>query len=157
MHNTLPKRAWLAATLLVCLAASPLAVAETDAIYAAARDEIWEKELAIYQARSRGDLSYYLQNASAGYKGWPPYSELPGGLPYLKNMAADMVGLNQEKLTMELVDFALAGDTAVIYYATHRTRMPNGDTVDQRYAICHVWTREADGWKLIGAMGREKP
>ncbi len=157
MHSNLRKRARLAATLLVWLAASPLAMTETDDAYATARDEIWDKEKAIYEARSNGDLSYYLKNAAAGYKGWPPYSELPGGLPYLSNMAADMVGLNQEELTMELVDFALAGDTAVIYYATHRTRMPNGDNVDQRYAICHVWTREAEGWKLIGAMGREKP
>jgi len=156
MHNSLLKRIWLATTLLVCLAASPVAMTESDDAYAAARDEIWAKEQAIYKARSQGDLSYYRQNASKGYKGWAPYSEKPGGLTYLKNMAEDMLGQDQEELTMELDDFALSGDTAVIYYSTHRTRMPNGDPADQRYAICHVWTHEPEGWKLIGAMGREK-
>lgn len=157
MQITLPNRVGLATLCLVFITASPLAMAESsEDAYAAARDEIWAKEQAIYKARSNGDLNFYLQNASSGYKGWPPYSENPGGLTYLKNMAADMVGQDQEELTMELADFALSGDTAVIYYSTHRTRMPNGEPANQRYAICHVWTREADGWKLVGAMGREK-
>lgn len=156
MCKTLLNRVWLSLAAVICFATSPLATAETDAAYAAARDEIWAKEQAIYKARGNGDLNYYRANASIGYKGWPPYSELPGGLTYLKNMADDMLGQDKEELTMELADFALSGDTAVIYYSTHRTRMPNGDAADQRYAICHVWTREAEGWKLIGAMGREK-
>ena len=157
MQITLPNRVGLATLFLVCVTASPLAMTESsEDAYTAARDEIWAKEQAIYKARSNGDLNFYLQNASSGYKGWPPYSENPGGLTYLKNMAADMVGQDQEELTMELADFALSGDTAVIYYSTHRTRMPNGEPANQRYAICHVWTREADGWKLVGAMGREK-
>jgi hypothetical protein len=143
--------------LLACLIMSSVAMSQTEQEYAAARDEVWAKEQAIYKARSNGDLSYYLANASANYKGWPPYLPEPGGVPYLKDMTTDMVGQDQEELTMELAEFALSGDTGVIYYHTHRTRMPNGDPVDQRYAICHVWTRENEVWKLIGAMGREKP
>ena len=157
MKSPIPQTAMSFAALLVCLATSISAVSQTESDFLAVRDEIWAKEQAIYQARSKGDLSYYLANASAGYKGWPPYLAEPGGVPYLKDMTTDMVGQDQEELTMELADFALSGDTAVIYYHTHRTRMPNGDQADQRYAICHVWTREAGVWKLIGAMGREKP
>ena len=132
------------------------AAAQTEQEFAAARDTIWAKEQAIYAARGDGDLSYYLGNASAKYKGWPPYSKTPGDLSYLKRMADGMVGQDQEVLTMELADFALSGNTAVIYYHTHRTRMPDGKAANQRYAICHIWTREDGGWKLIGAMGREK-
>jgi ketosteroid isomerase-like protein len=62
---------------------------------------------------------------------------------------------NAEKLEMYFDDLAMHGDTAVIYYNTHRTVLPNGENVDQRYHITHVWTRDTDGdWKLLGAMGR---
>ncbi len=156
MCNTPLNSAWLATAIIVCLAVSPAAVAQTEAEFAAARDEIWAKEQAIYKARGKGDLSYYVNNSSERYKGWPPYSPAPADLTNLKEMAAGMVGQNQEQLTMELADFALSGDTAVIYYHTHRTRMPNGEPANQRYAICHVWTREDGVWRLVGAMGREK-
>lgn len=156
MHTYLPQTILLCVALSACVTATTPAVSQTEEQYAAARDEVWAREQAIYEARSNGDLNYYVANASASYKGWPPYSAEPGGMAYLKDMASSMVGQDQEELTMELADFALSGDTAVIYYHTHRTRMPNGDPANQRYAICHVWTREDGAWKLVGAMGREK-
>jgi hypothetical protein len=138
------------------LGAAPSRADEADAEYVAARDTIWAKEQAIYKGRSEGDLSNYLNNTSSMYKGWPPGAKVPADLSGLKSMASSMQGLNKERLTMELADFTMSGDTAIIYYHTHRTSMPNGEPADQRYAICHVWTRENGEWRLIGAHGRLK-
>ncbi len=147
----------LGAGLLFGLMIGLPAWAQTDAEYMAARDEIWAKEQAIYAGRGRGDLSIYVNSTSPHYKGWPPGAKVPTDLSGLKGMASAMTGLDKERLEMELADFALSGDTAVIYYHTHRTVLPNGEPTDQRYAICHVWTREDGEWKLIGALGRLKP
>jgi len=121
-----------------------------------AKNIIWQKELAIYKGRGEGDLSIYLNSTSNEYVGWPPGAKVPADLSGLRKMAKSVSGLNQERLTMELADFTLSGNTAVIYYHTHRTTLPNGEPADQRYAICHVWVREQGEWRLIGAHGRLK-
>jgi hypothetical protein len=143
--------------IAIGLAWGSACLAQSEAEVTAARDAIWAKELAIYKARGEGNLDVYLNSASQRYKGWPPGVKVPGDLSYLRGAADTMRGHNQERLTMELADFTLSGDTAVIYYHTHRTVMPQGEPTDQRYAICHVWTREQGEWKLIGALGRLKP
>ena len=157
MHTNSKSPIALCVALLLYWAFGFPAAAQTEAESAAARDQIWAKEQEIYKRRGQGDLSYYVANASDRYMGWPPGSKVPADLSRLKEMAGAMVGLNQERLEMELADFTLSGDTAVIYYHTHRTVMPDGTPTDQRYAICHVWTREEGEWRLIGALGRLKP
>ncbi len=147
-------RSQVLAVLVVML---PLSVsAQTPDDIEAAKNTIWEKELAIYKGRGEGDLSIYLNSTSEKYVGWPPGARAPADLSGLRKMASSVAGLNQERLTMELADFTMSGDTAVIYYHTHRTVLPNGDPTDQRYAICHVWVREQGVWRLIGAHGRLK-
>ncbi len=126
--------------------------AQTETI----RAEIWQKELMIYTARGRGDLDTYIANASAQYRGWPPSWAKPSGLDALRSDAAKMKSMNQELLEMTQEDFALSGDTAVIYYSTHRTRLPTGEAVDQRFDIAHIWVRENGQWRLLGAMARGK-
>jgi len=133
-----------------------IAHAQSQADIDAAKNTIWEKELAIYKGRGEGDLSIYLNNTSERYVGWPPGAKVPADLTGLRKMAQSVSGQNQERLTMELADFTLSGNTAVIYYHTHRTVLPNGEPTDQRYAICHVWVREQGEWRLIGAHGRLK-
>ncbi len=145
-------RALVAAILVLPI----LACAQPPQDIDAALEIIWAKEQAIYKGRSEGDLSNYLNNTSDNYVGWPPGAKVPADLSGLKAMAKSVAGLNQERLEMELADFAMSGNTAVIYYHTHRTISPKGEKVDQRYAICHVWVREAGEWKLIGAHGRLK-
>jgi hypothetical protein len=157
MHTDSSRLARCSVALVVALLMGTPATAQTEADYIAARDEIWAKEQAIYAGRGRGDLSIYVNSTSPHYKGWPPGAKVPTDLSGLKGMASAMTGLDKERLEMELADFALSGDTAVIYYHTHRTVLPNGEPTDQRYAICHVWTREDGEWKLIGALGRLKP
>lgn len=124
---------------------------------ARARETIWSKELAIYEARARGDLGVYLANASPRYLGWPPGWDQPSRLDKLRAGAVQMQGSNQEELTMEFADITFSGDAAVVYYDTHRTRLPTGEPVDQRFQIVHVWALENGEWKLLGAMGRTRP
>lgn len=123
---------------------------------AQAREEIWAKEQAIYAARGRGDLQFYVDNASDHYMGWPPGWPTPSGIDQLRSAVTQMRGIDQEELSMEFEDIAFSGDTAVIYYSTHRTRMPTGEAVDQRFDICHVWSQGEGEWKLLGALGRTK-
>lgn len=130
--------------------------ADTTAV-AAARDAIWEKEKRIYKGRAQGGLTYYLENTSARYVGWPPGTPKPSNLEALRRNAAKMGGNNQEKLEMSLTDFTLQDGTAVIYYETHRTMRPDGTPVDEHFEVIHVWVREAADWKLIGAMARLNP
>ena len=122
----------------------------------AARDEIWEKEQAIYAARGDGNLQYYVDNASEHYMGWPPGWPAPSGIDQLRAGVEQMRGVDQEELEMEFGDITFSGNAAVIYYSTHRTRMPTGEAVDQRFDIAHVWVREEGVWRLLGALGRTK-
>ena len=121
-----------------------------------ARAEIWEKELAIYAARGNGDLQYYVDNASEHYMGWPPGWPRPSGIDQLREGVALMRGMDQEELAMRFEDITFAGNAAVVYYSTHRTRMPGGEPVDQWFDITHVWALESGEWKLLGAKGRTK-
>ena len=99
---------------------------------------------------------YYVDNASEHYMGWPPGWPKPSGLDQLRAGVELMRGLDQEELAMEFGDITFSGSAAVIYYSTHRTRMPTGEAVDQRFDIAHVWAREGDEWRLLGALGRNR-
>ena len=122
-----------------------------------ATQDIWAKELAIYQARGRGDLQVYLDNTSSQYLGWPPGWEKPNRLDKLRSGAQLMKEQqsNQELLTMKMADITFSDDTAVVYYSTHRTRMPDGEIVDQRFEVIHVWLLEDGDWSLLGGMARD--
>ena len=146
------------ATLLVTLTTgAKVGHAQTEAEVTAARDAIWAKEQRIYLGRAEGGLAYYLENASNRYVGWPPFETVPTGLSGLQETSRQMSDNNAEKLTMEFLDFTLAGDTGVIYYQTHRTMLPDGTPVDERWEVIHVWHRQDDDWKIVGAMARAKP
>jgi hypothetical protein len=151
---SLPRLA-LAGVVLVMAAAS--AQAQTADEKTAVRDAIWAKEQKIYANRANGNLEYYIQNTSPNYVGWPPSAARPVALTGLKQDSKRMVGLTKEKLTMELTDFTLSGDTAVIYYLNHRTVRPDGTAVDEKFENIHVWTKEGEDWRLVGAMSRLQP
>jgi hypothetical protein len=145
--------------LLSVLATAPASgqapAAVSAAEVAAARDAIWAKELKIYQGRAEAGLDYYLKNTSDRYVGWPPGLARPSNLDALRKSSAGLSRKNSEKLEMTLTDFTLQDGTAVIYYQTHRTMLPNGTVVDERFDVIHVWVREGADWKLIGAMARK--
>jgi hypothetical protein len=141
----------------VSIGVSTGAFAQTAEEKAAAREAVWAKEQGIYANRAKGNLEYYLQNASPNYVGWPPSAARPLALTGLKEDSKRMVGLNKEILSLEFTDFTLSGGTAVIYYGTHRTMKPDGTVVDERFENIHVWTREGTDWKIVGAMSRAQP
>lgn len=149
----------LASALLMGAASATQAQTATDKDSAKdkAREAIWAKEQAIYADRSNGGLNYYIANSSPNYVGWPPNSPKPLAQTGLKADSKAMEGKTKEKLTMELMDFTLSGDTAIIYYLNHRTSRPDGTVVDEKFENIHVWTREAGDWKLMGGMARLQP
>jgi hypothetical protein len=140
-------------TLCLCSAAMAQTADEKTKI----RDAIWVKEQAIYANRANGNLEYYIQNTSQNYIGWPPSAAKPLPLTGLKEDSKRLAGQTKEKLTMELTDFALSGNTAVIYYTNKRSVKPDGTPVDETFENIHVWTREGAEWKLVGAMSRLQP
>ncbi|NBC38163.1 DUF4440 domain-containing protein [Novosphingobium sp. FSY-8] len=144
-----------AALCLAMLAAAPPAIAApAPQTKAQVQAEIWAKEQAIYAARGAGNLDAYIANVATDYAAWPPYATAPTGVAELRAANATMKG--QELLEMTFTALALNGDTAVIYYQTHRTRMPDGTAVDQRYDVIHVWVREGGAWKVLGGMARPR-
>lgn len=124
---------------------------------AAAQAEIWEKEQAIYAARGRGDISAYLSNTATDYLAWSPIRAQPEGNAGLRETGRALAGKDQERLTMTLAGFAMNGDTAVIYYTTHRTRRSDGTPADDRFEVTHTWVREDGAWKVFGGMARATP
>ena len=121
------------------------------------RQEIWARELAVYAGRGNGDLQPYIDALAADYQAWPPFREAPAGAEGLQELAVRMRGKDQEELEMSFVDFSLNGDTAAIYYKTHRTRTADGDPADDFYEVIHVWVREAGQWRVFAGMARDTP
>jgi hypothetical protein len=137
-------------------AAATSASTPADPALVAARDAIWAKERKIYEGRAEAGLTYYLANTSDRYVGWPPGQPKPSNLETLRRTSAAVNRKNSEKLELSLTDFTLRDSTAVIYYQTHRTVRPDGTKVDERFDTIHVWVREGEDWKLIGAMARPR-
>ncbi len=130
---------------------------EPDNLADIARDEIWAKELAIYEARGEGDISVYVSNTADGFSAWPPFTDAPYGRETLEKNGGGTNGGNQEELSMELVSFTLNGDSAIIYYQTHMTRSADGTPVDYRYEVTHTWMNDDGDWKVLGGMARATP
>lgn len=122
---------------------------------AAARDEIWAKELAIYADRGNGQLDFYVANASPRYLGWPPTAAAPMPLDGVRRDSNAMRGKTREQIKSSFKGFTLSGSTAVIYYANHRTMKADGTPVDQLFENIHVWTQENGKWRLIGGLARQ--
>ena len=124
---------------------------------AKARTDIWAMEQAIYRERGHGNLKPYIDNVASNYLAWPPFSAVPTGVGALHQAQPRMAGENKELLQMEFVAFALNGDAAIIYYRTHRTRLPDGAPADERFEVTHSWVREGGRWKVYGGMARIQP
>jgi hypothetical protein len=133
------------------------ASAQTAEETAKAKDAIWKLENSIYMGRAQAGLTFYLENASKNYMGWPPQAPKPMDFKALTTSAPDLTPNNKEKLAMELTGFTLQGDTGVIYYQTHRTMRADGTAVDEHWEVIHVWIKNKDKWNIVGAMARAQP
>ena len=137
------------------LLAATSASAQSADEKAKAQAEIWKNEQAVYYGRADGTMSTYEQATHPDYMAWPPWSPGPFRADGLKKTQATLGG-KAEKLTMEFKDFTMSGDTALIYYQTHRTMLGDGTPVDQIYENIHVWKKDGGVWKVMGGMAREK-
>lgn len=131
--------------------------------HSADAEEIWEKEMAIFEGRARGDLTPYISVISENYLGWPPTMPDPLTMTNFKADAKMQLALRGEVLKAEKRGITFSGDTALTYFSTHRTMLGEGFSengsreVDQRYENIHVWAREKSGWRLVGGMARAQP
>ncbi len=122
-----------------------------------ARDAIWSKEMAIYAGRSKGSVDYYVANASPHFLAWTAGTPAPFRVDKLRAGAAALRGQNHEVITTTFRDFSLSGDTAIIYYQNHRSRLPDGTAADQTYDNIHVWQKDHGDWKVLASMSRPMP
>jgi len=128
-------------------------LAQTAEEIATARDEIWAKELKIYTYEERnlgGD--FYFNTSAKGYLAWTYGSPKPFRKP--SEPPKPLTTPTEEVITPEFTDFSLQGDTAILYYTNHRTRLRDGTPVDQYFANIHVFVREGADWKLLASMSR---
>ncbi len=144
-----------AVLLAGCAATEP--AAEQPLTKEQAQAELWPMELAIYSARGKGSLDPYINATADDYAAWPPGFPAPTNADDLRSAKDAMSRLTEEELEMEFVSLVLDGDTAVIYYKTHRTRRPDGTEVDERFNVTHTWVKRGEDWKILGGMARPVP
>jgi hypothetical protein len=153
----MPDMKTTALALLLATGLAPLPLhAQTAAEMETARTQIWTLEQSIYAGRAKGDLTAYADNLAKGYLAWPPVSDKPLATSNLRASAAKSYA-SQEKLDMTFVDFSMNGDTAVIYYTTHRTRRADGTPCDDHFQTTHTWLREQGKWHVFAGMARIAP
>ncbi len=145
----------LVAALMVAAGAPMASAAEDPAAIEQARTTIWTMEQAIYAGRGKGDISAYADNTAQGYLAWPPILAKPMRVDGFKRGKPDPA-MTHEKLDMELLDFTLHGDTAIIYYRTHRTMLADGTPADDRFDVTHTWVLEGGKWRVLGGMARSQ-
>ncbi len=128
-----------------------------EADLAALRDLLWAREQDIYAARGRGDLGRYEKEMTTTYLAWPPQFPRPIDAAAFARQVRHFAGNGAELLTMTLADFTADGDAAILYYTTHRTRLPTGEPADDHFEVIHVWLKRDDDWRLFGGMARVAP
>lgn len=116
---------------------------------------VWALEEQIYRRRAVGDSRFYPSIASERYLGWPAPAAVPIGKRWLTDFRDSGRFEPGEVITVRSNGISVDGDTAISYFSTHRTRLPGGEAVDQRYENIHVWVRRGDSWELVGSMSRK--
>jgi hypothetical protein len=161
-YGALPGNVWgpcfsLVMTAALALSSSSWAAGQDRKSYPDGSDEaaIWALEAAIYAHRAVGDSRFYPALASEHYLGWPA----PAAVPIAKHWLTDLRDRGRFE-SGEVIDvwsngISIDADTAISYFSTHRTRLPGGKAVDQRYENIHVWVRRGDRWELVGSMSRK--
>lgn len=148
------KRMMLLATAAVAAHAGHAAAAVKEDAAEEARKIIWAKEMAIYEGRSKGMIDFYLANASPNFLAWTAGTPIPFRADKLRAGQAKLRGNDKEIIKTTFKDFSLSGDTAIIYYQNHRSRLPDGTVVDQTYDNIHVWQKTDGEWKVLASMSR---
>ncbi len=118
-------------------------------------NEIWSKELGIFERRATGDMGYYLSLANPGYMAWPAPIAAPLSYQDLSRQIGDgQIMQAGEKISVTKKGLSFDGDTALAFFETHRTQRAGGAPVDERFENIHVWVKRNDEWRLIANMSR---
>ncbi len=118
--------------------------------------QLWPVEQSIYVTRGHGDLNFYLEHTSTQFVAWPPMIEAPESYQEFRATQGEMKP-SKRKISLEFQNLALSGDSAVLYYRTHLTMMPDGTPCDDYFAVMHSYVRENGVWKVLGGMARLEP
>lgn len=122
---------------------------------AADAEDIWGKELRIYEMRAEGDMGYYLSLANPGYMAWPAPADGPLSYAALSNRIGEGQLMEAgELITVAKKGLSFDGDTALAFFETYRTRRAGGEAVDERFENIHVWVKREVDWRLIANMSR---
>lgn len=148
---------WLLLSSFAVAILSPAAAYAAPLSKAAAQADIWAKEQVIYRERGHGNMQAYIDGTARDYLAWPPFRTEPAGVDRLDELKKKMKVDNKEILTMVFKDFSMNGDAAVIYYQTHRTRLPDGLPADEYFDVIHSWVWQDGAWKVLGGMARATP
>lgn len=118
-------------------------------------DEIWAKEMKIYEMRRGGDMGFYLSLANPGYMAWPAPADVPFSFDTLSSIVGDGQLMEAgERIAVTKKGMSFDGDTALAFFETHRTQRAGGEKVDERFENIHVWVKREDDWRLIANMSR---
>lgn len=84
---------------------------------AADAEEIWAKELRIYEMRRGGDMGYYLSLATPGYMSWPAPAEFPLSYDRLSRQIGDGQLMEAgEQISVTKKGLSFDGDTALAFF-----------------------------------------
>ena len=118
-------------------------------------EEIWTKELTIFERRATGDMGYYLSLATSGYMSWPAPALLPLSYERLSSQIGDgQIMEAGEVIAVTKKGLSFDGDTALAFFETHRTQRAGGHAVDERFENIHVWVKREGEWRLMANMSR---
>ncbi|MGY8962683.1 MAG: hypothetical protein ACKVKT_03910, partial [Rhodospirillales bacterium] len=96
----------LLALAIIAMGPANVSQAQSAREYEEAKKIVWAKEQAIYKARAKTGLDYYIENSSPNYVGWPPGTPKPSPISQLKkNQESGLFRFpNSEKLELYFDD-----------------------------------------------------
>ena len=141
----------LSAWSILAAVAAPLRAATPAE---AALEEIWAMEAKIYAGRATGTMQPYVDAVSRNMLSFPFGTANPIDYVAFVESAKRFKG-DKESNRIYLKGFYLTGgNTAVIFYRSHRTVRPEGTVVDEYWDTTHIYAREEGRWWLMSSINR---
>lgn len=116
-------------------------------------ESIWAKELKIFENRAAGSMEFYLSIVAENFMAWPAWAGAPVEFAdMVKKFRESETFEKGEKIIATMKGIAIDGDTAQVFFQTHRTQLPGGEQANERFNNIHVWVRRAGDWRLFSNM-----
>jgi hypothetical protein len=144
----------LSALSILAAVAAPVRAATPATPAEAALEEIWAMEAKIYAGRASGTMQPYVDAVSKNMLSFPFGTANPVDYAGFVESAKRFKG-DKERNRIYLKGFYLTGgNTAVIFYRSHRTVRPEGTVVDEYWDTTHIYAREEGRWRLMSSINR---